>query len=295
MKPSQRNTIAHNFKSRAPQANQIHFERIRKFICKDNKATQRSSQRGGGTNRSFSLSKPYRKQVKSISPSPGHPQRKRKFARTYKIIISRNKFNTPDIRGASTTFRCVNNRNFLSEEAKKKKNSFRINSNTKRTPLSDLKNRIKSLSPDQRKALSSAASQFINSIKSSKRRGIYKQNARRKFKAVSPTLPRRGIKKELQENSSTIFSFNNGKIPDNTIEPREYTSDPNFQTASKFDELHYKLINLKSSIGMVNSPYILSKKLQRLKSNKQDPQTQAQCSNLLNKDYISEVCFEEDL
>ncbi|CAI2366532.1 unnamed protein product [Moneuplotes crassus] len=292
MKPSQRNTIAHNFKLRAPQANQIHFERIRKFICKDNKATQRSSQRGEATIEVFPCAN---LTVKSISPSPGYPQRKRKFARTYKIIISRNKFNTPDIRGASTTFRCVNNRNLLSEEAKRKKNSSRINSNTKRTPLSDLKNRIKSLSPDQRKALSSAASQFINSIKNSKRRSIYKQNTRRKFKAVSPTLPRRGIKKELQENSRTIFSFNNGKIPDNTIEPREYTSDPNFQTASKFDELHYKLINLKSSLGMVNSPYILSKKLQKLKSNKQDPQTQAQCSNLLNKDYISEVCFEEDL
>ncbi|CAI2386042.1 unnamed protein product [Moneuplotes crassus] len=197
-----------------------------------------------------------KKRVFSFSPSSY--SHKNKLHKTQTRMLKDKNHGTPHRRICSPVPQRIHKLKVHPLEAKKKPTNLKICRKMRKTPLENLKARIRSLSPDINKVVQSALS---HSNKRSKR----DKKSKKKFKGKDC---RKGISTGLipiEENMKKVFGY----------------------VSNKFETLHSKITDLKSSPGLCQSSYILNQKLMKLQSSKEKISTEDQVLRVHSNNFMN--------
>ncbi|CAI2360899.1 unnamed protein product [Moneuplotes crassus] len=147
----------------------------------------------------------------------------------------------------------IHNLNLAAFEHKKKSGNFKLTRKMRQTPFSALKTRIKSLSPNLRKAVHLALSHSTETKRKAKKCIKKKKIVAYNNWASDKLIP-------LEHNMSNVLGY----------------------MRSKFESFHSKITSLKSSPGLCQSSYMLNQKLEELRSSKEKSSDELQISREMN-------------
>ncbi|CAI2359243.1 unnamed protein product [Moneuplotes crassus] len=130
--------------------------------------------------------------------------------------------------------------NLLSLELKGNSEKYKITRKMRKTPLDNLKSRIRSLSPKMKRLTQQAFSN--TSVKSTRMKKCKKKSKAEEYEKLSnhQSIP-------FEEDMQKVFGY----------------------MMTKFDSFHSKISDLKSRPGLCRSPFILNRKLEKLQSSKE--------------------------
>ncbi|CAI2366600.1 unnamed protein product [Moneuplotes crassus] len=211
----------------------------------------------------YNQNKTLRRKLKSTRPSPISF----KFCKTF-VKINGVKSTRKDFQISKKAIRATSN--------------SKLNRKVKQTTSRIMRNKINSLSPQKRNILSFIAGQAIETNKRVKRHKQLNLQMKQKFRVQSPPSSNTSKRRHHEE----IFDPSPPVLNTGTLSPKFIT---------KFDQLHYKLKDLKSSPGVCQSSFMLNKKLKEIHSNKEGIHPEGKLFKVFNNNFINEVRFKQEL